>query len=301
MKTFGAKPLSKSQGLAAILVCSVMWSTSGLLIKLVPWNGMAIAGIRSLIASLVVLIYIKVLKARLVVNRFTLLSALLLCCCLTLFVSSNKLTASANAIVLQYCAPVFIILINALLFKVRPRWKDLAVVVVALGGVSLFFFDQLQADGSYMLGNIMALVSGIFMAAFYICGSRSPSLEENLSCILMGQFFTFLVSIPFMAFDPPVPTVSSVATILFLGIFQLGIPYILYGVAIKSMDALTCSMISIVEPLLNPAWTLIFLREMPGILAIIGAVIVLTGITVWSVDDAKAAKRAAVQDAGDKA
>ncbi|MDD2955626.1 MAG: DMT family transporter [Oscillospiraceae bacterium] len=296
MKAFGSKPLTKNQALVAILVCSVMWSTSGLLIKLVPWSGMAIAGVRSLISSLVVLVYIKILGIRLTINRFTLLSAVMLCCCLTLFVSSNKLTTSANAIVLQYCAPIFIILINAVFFHLRPRRKDIAVVVVALTGISLFFLDQLKMDSSFMLGNLMALVSGVFMAAFYISGSHSPSLSENISAILMGQFFTFLVSIPFLVMDPPVPTVASVGTILFLGIFQLGIPYILYGVAIKSIDALTCSMISIVEPILNPIWTLIFLQEAPAPLSIVGAVIVLAGITLWSVDDARRAHKSGAEE-----
>lgn len=291
MKAFGSKPLSKNQALVAILVCSVMWSTSGLFIKMLPWSGIVIAGVRSFIAAAVVFCYARIIKLPFIVNRFTLPSALLLCCCLTLFVISNKLTASANAIVLQYCAPVFIILINALFFKMRPRWKDIAVVIVAICGVSLFFFDQLKADSAYMLGNILALTSGVFMAAFYICGSRSPSLAENVSSIIIGQFFTFLISIPFIVFDPPSLTAPSIAIILFLGIFQLGIPYILYGVAIKSIDALTCSMISIVEPLLNPVWTLIFLKEIPGLLALAGAAIVLAGITVWSVDDAKAAKK----------
>ena len=104
-----------------------------------------------------------------------------------------------------------------------------------------------------------------------------------MSGILLGHLFTAAAGIPFMfVFDTPV-TAPAVLSILALGVVQLGIPYVLYGIAVKDCPALMCSLLGAIEPLLNPVWVFLFTGERPGVFALAGGVIVIVTITAWCV------------------
>lgn len=262
-----------------MLLCAGLWSIAGVLFKLIPWNGFAVAGMRSLIAGITIYVSMRLTGFHYVLNRRTLITGFFSGCTYLCFTVSNKLTTSANAIVLQFTSPIFIIIYSAILFGKKPGKQDLAVVLFTLLGISLFFLDQLRPG--YLLGNFVAIGAGMFMAGMYVAVGEIEE-EERFSGILNGQVLTFLAGLPFFIVTKPLITTTAVLALLTLGVFQLGLSYVLYVKASKYCPALACSLLGAIEPLLNPVWVFLFNGEKPGIFALIGAVVVIVSITVWS-------------------
>lgn len=263
-----------------MVICASLWSIAGIFIKLLPWNPLVIAGFRSLIAACVVAVYMRAVHMKAVLNRSALLSGAFLALTFLAFVTANKLTTSANAIVLQFTAPVFILLLSWLVYKQRLRGVDIAVVVLTLGGISLFFFDRFTPGN--LAGNLIAIGAGFCMAVMFLLTGRADE-SSRMSGILLGHLLTALVGVP-LAFVFPTPvSVPAVLSILALGVVQLGIPYVLYGLAVKDCPPLACSLLGAIEPLLNPVWVFLFDGEAPGFFALIGGVVVIFSITAWCV------------------
>lgn len=274
----------ESIGTIEMLICALLWSIAGIFMKLIPWNGFAIAGVRSLIAGLTMLTYVLIKGYKLVINKKTLTAGIFTALVYTCFTVANKLTTAANAIVLQFTSPVFIVVFSALIFKQRIRKRDMGVVILTLLGITLFFFDQLKPG--YVAGNFVAIAAGLFMALMFILvGDLEP--EARFSAIILGQGLTFLIGLPFIVRYGLVFTPTVIVSVLTLGIFQLGISYILYVKASKYCPPLACCLLGALEPLLNPVWVAIFDGERPGIWALIGGVIVVASITVWLATDKK--------------
>ena len=270
----------ENKAIIEMLICATLWSTGGIFIKLLPWNGFAVAGLRSLIAGATMGVYMLLKKYRFMLSRRTFLSGVFTACVYTCFVLANKLTTAANAIVLQFTSPVFIVIFSALFFHKKIRRADLAAVLFTLLGVALFFFDQLKPG--YILGNCVAIVAGMFMAGMFVTVGEMQG-EERFSAIFIGQMLTFLVGLPFVIATKPELTAQTLGCILALGVFQLGISYILYVKSSRYCPPLACCLLGAVEPLLNPVWVLIFDGEKPGIFALVGGVIVVVSITLWCI------------------
>jgi drug/metabolite transporter (DMT)-like permease len=273
-------PKSPRQAIALMAICAGLWSIAGIFIKLIPWNPLVIAGLRSLIAAMVVFVFMLVTKRRIKVNRSSIMGGLFVAGTFFAFVSANKMTTSANAIVLQFTSPVFIMVISALLFHQRFHAADLITVIVTLSGISLFFFDKLGSGN--LLGNCMGILAGLFMAGMYVITGRTDE-DSRMSGILLGHVITALIGVPMIFVFPTPVTTTAVLSILSLGVIQLGIPYVLYGLAVKICPPLACSLIGAIEPLLNPVWVFLFNGEVPGIYALIGGAIVISAVTGWCV------------------
>ncbi len=271
-------------GIMQMIACAMLWSIAGIFIKLLPWHGFAVAGVRSLIAGITIAVYMVIKRYRFHLNRRTIVAGCFAGFTYVCFATANKLTTAANAIVLQFTAPVFILIFSAILFKQRIRRGDLAVVVIVLGGIALFFFDQLGP--SSVIGNCVAIASGMLMAGMYM-SIGSIEQEERFSAAFIGQVVAFLVGLPVIIATRPVMTPVTIASILTLGVFQLGISYILYVCASATCPALACSLLGAVEPLLNPVWVMIFDGEKPGAFALIGGMIVIVAVTAWCIWDGK--------------
>ena len=271
-------------GILQMITCAVLWSIAGIFLKLLPWNGLAAGSLRSLVAGITIAVYMGLRGIPFSLNRGTLLAGLLAGSVYICFALANKLTTAANAIVLQFTAPVFIVLFSAVLYKKEIRKPDLAVVLVVLAGIALFFFDQLGP--STVLGNFVAIAAGMFMAGMYMAVDRLEP-QERFSAIVIGQAFAFLIGLPAVIITKPVMNVTTVSCILILGVFQLGLSYILYVRASETCPPLACCLLGAVEPLLNPVWVMIFDGETPGVFALVGGIIVITAVTAWTVWDGK--------------
>jgi len=270
----------ENKAILEMLICAALWSIAGIFIKLIPWNGFAVSSMRSLVAGLTIAVYMLFSRKRFVLSRKTLLAGVLSASVYTCFVCANKLTTAANAIVLQFTSPVFIVVFSALIFGTKIKKADMLVVIFTLAGIALCFLDQLR--GGYLLGNCVAVLAGMFMAGMFMAVGELEG-EERFSGILLGQLITFLIGLPALIITKPVFTVPAVLSILVLGIFQLGVSYILYIKASKYCPPLACCLLGAVEPLLNPVWVMIFDGETPGMLALIGGIVVVASVTIWCI------------------
>lgn len=272
--------MTRNRAILEMLLCAALWSIAGIFIKLIPWNSIVIAGLRSLIAGLVMFVYMRARGIGFTADRRSLAGGAALCLTLTCFVAANKLTTAANSIVLQFTAPMFIVVFSALFLKKRFSRADVLAVVLTMAGISLFFFDQLTPG--HLAGNCVAIFAGMAFACYYM-SLEGASESQRMSAILIAHGLTFLVGLPFTFVYPPELSAAPVACILVLGVVQLGIPYVLLGRASGACPPLACSLLGAVEPLLNPVWVFIFDGEAPGLWALIGGVVVVAIITVWCV------------------
>lgn len=273
-----------TKGTIAMIATGLLWSMGGIFIKLVPWNPLAIAGLRGVIGGFVMYVYLRIRGIKPVFNKDTVKIAIALASVCTTFVAANKLTTAANAIVIQYCAPVYVLLYIAFVQKKKLRPLDIAVVPMTILGVSLCFIGQMGKG--HLVGDIIAVVSGICFAAMFI-SSENVTDQTRASGIMQGQFLTAIIGLPVLFATRPAFTTQAIIGILVLGIFQIGIAYVLYSIAIKRAPLLTCSLLAVLEPLLNPVWVFLFAGENPGIWSLVGGVIVIVVITLWYVYDAR--------------
>ena len=271
----------KNIAMLQMLLCAALWSIAGIFIKLIPWNSFVLAGLRSLIAGGVIFAYMRMAHLRLVINRRTLFSGFLMAWLYFSFVGANKLTTAANAIALQYTAPLFIMLLSALLFHEKLRRPDVIAAVITFLGIVLFFFDQLGPGK--VIGNCIALISGVLFAAMYLSLGVMADANERMSYVLLGQLFTFALSIPFLFLYPPVLSLKPVVCLFILGVFQLGTPVALCALAAEHCPPIAQSLLSALEPLLNPVWVMLFTGERPGPMALLGGLVVIITVTVWAV------------------
>ena len=275
----GPVPMTKeTKASIQMLICATLWSIAGIFMKLLPWNGFAVASLRSLCAGLTIAAYIRISGKKFILNRKTLLSGILTGCVYICFACANKLTTSANAIVLQFTSPVFIVIFSAVFFRKKIRRADLITVILTLIGIALFFFDKLETG--YVLGNIVSIAAGMFMAGMFMAVGNLEG-DARFSAVTIGQAFTFLAGLPFVIATKPLINTTTVTAVLILGIFQLGISYILYIKASEYCPPLACCLLGVIEPLLNPVWVAIFDGEKPGLFALIGGIIVVVTITLW--------------------
>ena len=270
----------ENNAMLKMLLCACLWSIAGIIIKMVDMNSFAIAGFRSFFAAAAVGVFMAVTKNRIVISKKTVIGAVFLCATFMAFVTANKLTTAANAIVLQFTAPIFVMIIEALAAHKKPKVFDALTVLVTLGGISLFFLDSLGSGRS--IGDIIAVFAGLFLGLFFFIVGESQG-DEKISGILFGQLLTAVIGIPFVFFTENTVNAQSILWIAVLGVFQLGIPYILLSEASKYCPPLACSLISVAEPLLNPVWVAVFYGEIPGIAALAGGVIVIAAVTLWCI------------------
>jgi drug/metabolite transporter (DMT)-like permease len=274
----------ENKAIVEMLSCAALWSIAGIFIKLIPWNGFAVASMRSLVAGCVIALYMGMKRFRFIPSRQALVAGVLEGCVYLCFVCANKLTTAANAIVLQFCSPVFIVIFSALFLREKIKRRDAAVVLFTLAGITLFFLDRIE--GGYMLGNCVAILAGMVMAGMFMTIGKLEG-AERFSAVLIGQIFAFLVGLPFCFTRSMEFSAVPVLSVLILGVFQLGISYILYAKSADYCPPLACCLLGALEPLLNPVWVFLFNGERPGPFALVGAVVVIGAITVWCVAGAK--------------
>lgn len=266
----------QSKGNLYILITSILWSTGGILIKFIPGNAVAINGARSLVALLFFLIYKRSVKIKM--NRHIIAAALCLVLTNTLFVISNKMTTAANAIVLQYTAPIFVLLWDCIYRKQMPKKKQSLLVLMAFAGMILFFFDQL--DGGQVAGNVIAIVSGLTFSGVFFINSLPEASSEDSSMIAF--FLSFIISVPFLG-DVGKMGPTALLALMVLGIFQVGLAYVLFAKGTKLTSPVSASLIGLLEAILNPLWVFLFYGERVGKFALAGAAVILTAVALNTV------------------
>ena len=268
-----------------IALASICWSFGGVFIKFIPWGAMSIVGLRACLAAVVFIIYRRSFKVEFTLGNI--MTAICLSSTTIMYVFANKLTTAAAAILLQFTAPIFIILIYLIFYKKKPTLSAVIAVLLTVLGMWLFFADTLDAGG--FLGNILALVSGLSMAGVYVCNKRPDTNPEN--ALFMGFLINTCIGLPFAVSDVTAD-LTAWGVVIILGVVQVGLAYVFFSKGIKKTSALLACLTSTIEPILNPTWVMLAGLwgilpdlEIPGRFALLGgAIIILTvvGYNLWA-------------------
>jgi drug/metabolite transporter (DMT)-like permease len=270
---------NKSVGILAMAATAFLWSIAGLFIKVIDWNPIAIAGMRSLIASIVIFSYLKHPKIHFSFPQIA--AAIANAATMLLFVSANKTTTAANAIILQYFAPVLTVFIGAILLKERARVEHSTALPLVMAGIVFMFFDELSYGK--LFGNVLAIMSAITFSLYFVF-MRMQKDGSPLESILLSHWLTAGICIMISLFLPaPHITLKSLVAIAVLGIVQIGLSAILFSIAIKRVSAVQANLIAVIEPVFNPVWVFFAIGEAPGIHAMIGGGIIVLAVTITSI------------------
>jgi len=254
-----------------LIIAALLWSLGGLFIKLVDLSPIIIAGIRSLGAAVVFIFYIK--KPKWYWGKYFIGGILFYSSMVILYVVSIRLTTAANAIFLQFTAPLWVVIFGYFILKETVSKFDILAMLFIFLGMGLFFIDDLTFYGFW--GNIMALVSGICFALVTVLIRKEKDYAFEI--VLFGNLITALICFPFMLEGFGGSSKLDLLIIFALGVFQLGIPYLLYTKALKYVKAIDAILTGMIEPVLNPIWVFLFIGEVIGEWAFIGGLMVLIG------------------------
>jgi drug/metabolite transporter (DMT)-like permease len=281
----GKRPLDEAEPLLFVVAAALLWSTGGLFIKLCSLPSMELSFGRSLLAAVTVAVLTR--REGFGLNRLTVITSVLYAALLLLFVVATKRTTAANAIFLQYTAPIYMLIFEPLLYKEKFRRVDLIVVAVCLTGMSLFFVGKLKPDD--ITGNMAALASGICMAFYFLLLRHSRSREVNrASSVIYGNLLLVLFTAPAGLAVASHISVQDAAIVAYLGVIQIGMAYALFtlGMArgVRSLDA---GIVAYIEPVLNPLWVFLLIGERPSGWALAGGAIIISAVVTHTLKKGK--------------
>jgi DME family drug/metabolite transporter len=294
----------RARGIVLVLAAAVVWSAGGLGVKLIDAHPLAIAGLRSLFAAVVLFAAaahharaarldraaaLRSLLARPLVWSAAAGYAFMLIC----FVLAVKLTTAANAILLQYTAAIYVALLSWPLLRERVRAWDWVAVAGCVLGMSLFFADKVSTSGQ--IGNLVAVLSSFGWASFPLQlrleqhRLEGEGLERArlipmtpLVASTLGNILAALVCLPWMVIYPP-HTAVAWGILVPLGTIQIGVAYVLYGAGVRRLRAVESILLCTLEPILNPVWVFLGTGERPSVNAIAGGAMIVLAVTAQGV------------------
>lgn len=286
------------EGVTAIVLCSFLWSTGGVFIKFIEASSLAIAGIRSTIALVIFMIALRKLPVFCVRTPegttdkkrtlYLWLAGFFYAATMILYCIANKLTTAANTILLQYTNPLYIVIFSPIILKEKSSKYDYMTFAGVMIGVVLFFGDGV--DGGKLLGNILAALSGVTFG-FCTIFMRAQKGGGSANSFMLAHLMTALFGLPFLLIDNGAPAdAMSWIFVCLMGIFQMAFATLCYSRGIEKVSALSAGIITMIEPLMNPVWVMIFAHEIPGPMCMAGGAIILSCILIQEILTAKKKK-----------
>lgn len=268
---------AQQKGFIYTALSAVCFATGGLLIKLNTWSSMSINGMRSFFAFFIFLLYMKLTKHQFKFNWKVLLGVVANSMMGITFIMANKMTTAANAIVLQFTLPIYIMLLAWIFQKKKPDKVSVISGMISLVGIMFFFFESLSLGG--MTGNVLALVSGFFYAIVFLI-KQIPDSDFESSAII-SFVLNFVIGIPFILQETDWG-IMNMSTVVLQGVVQIGLAYIFLNMALDKVPPVGASLISMIEPILNPVLVAIFYGEKIGKISFVGAIIVLASALFYN-------------------
>lgn len=272
----------RSKGLAYLVAASLLWSSSGIFIKVLTLSAFHIACYRSLVSALAI-VAILALRGRtwsLPRDPLSLAGSCIYALVLVLFVVATKLTTAANAIFLQYAAPIYLLFLEPWIFRRPFARRDFWAVAACLGGMALFFAGHLEKGG--LTGNVLALASGFLLALFSLLlkwKRETRPGHDPIGMVVLGNLVVALICLPKVLPAPQV-TLNQGLMLLYLGIFQLGIAYMFFTAGMRYLSATAALITCMLEAVFNPVWVFIGVGERPSPYALAGGVVILS-VILW--------------------
>lgn len=276
--------------LLLVLGAAILWSTGGLFIKATHLSAFELSFGRSLLAAITIALLTR--REGFGINRISAVTSILYAALIILFVLATKLTTAANAIFLQYTAPIYVLILEPLFYKEKFRRRDFITVAACLAGMSLFFVGKLRPED--VSGNLLALASGVCFALYFLLMRHPKAREVNrASSAIYGNLIAVAICAPaFFETAQRGIGIDDFARIAYLGIVQIGFAYLLFTLAMaRGARSLDASIICYVEPVLNPVWVFLFIGERPSGWAIVGGAIIISSVMTHTLIEARA-KRA---------
>ena len=272
------------RALALLALCGLLWSTAGALIQLVAWPPGAIWSARCAIAAAVLYAIRRPSMRAIAPAEWA--AAAALAATTGLFILANKLTTPANAILIQYSAPVWVALFGPWLVGERVTRLDAVAIGVVICGIALFFLEQLTFD--HAVGNVVALGAGVAFACSALAMRRVALIEtptgpvDPLRPLLLGNLLGAAIGAPFLWFAPA-PGAVGWGALLALGVVQQALAYLCYAAAIRHARAIDVVLVPVIEPILSPVWVALAFGQWPGPWALLGGAIVVGAVTARGV------------------
>jgi drug/metabolite transporter (DMT)-like permease len=157
-----------------------------------------------------------------------------------------------------------------------------------MAGMVLFFVEQLDSTGG-LLGNILAVLSGLSFAGVFVC-NRRPDVNPDES-LHLGFMLNAAIGLPF-AFFEATPDPAAWGAAFILGTVQVGLAYVFFSKGIKKTPALLSCLITALEPVLNPLWVALAYGEVPGLYALAGGVVIVSSVAAYNVWEARKEREA---------
>ena len=282
-------PHTKRRGSLLILTAALFWSTGGFFIKSISLDAFGISLWRSSLATVTLYLFyrlnFKTQRKQYASEWFslrTLSTAIVYSALLVLFVMATKLTTSANAIFLQFTAPIYVLFFEPIISRTKIKLADIVAVLITIGAMGLFFVGKFETTS--VIGNILALVSGVCFAAYTLLLKHEKTSEAmRWQSVIVGHLIIVAVmsilTLSGNAMAMP-KSVGEIGMLVFLGVMQIGVPYALFTKGIHYVRALDALLISMLEPVLNPIWVYFGVHETPSEYAIIGGAIILVVVVI---------------------
>jgi drug/metabolite transporter (DMT)-like permease len=275
------------------LAAAVLFSTGGAGIKVDSFNAAQVSMVRSGVAAVALLLWTR---GSIRLTRGTITAGVIYAVMLSLFVASTKLTTAANAIFLQSTAPLYLLLLAPVVLHEPVRPRDGIYLAAVAAGMLLCFVGRPVASttaSNPTLGNWLAAASGLTWALTLMTlrriGRADRKGDVTIAAAVIGNIFGCLIAVPFALPLPPAST-GEWATLVYLGVFQIGLAYVCLTNAIRRLPALEISLLLLLEPVLNPVWTWIIRHEDPGGWTILGGAVIVVATAVKVIGDARRAR-----------
>ena len=270
------------KGLIYISVTAFLWSSSGLFIKVLKVSAFQISFFRSAIAALTILFVtlLRKKKVRFEFDAVSNLSAIFYAGILILFVMATKMTTAANAIFLQFTAPIYLVILEPVFLKTKFESRNLVTIIICIFGMVLFFFGRLELGNIY--GNLLAICSGICFAMFSLLLKYKKLKKQSANTIqsaIMGNALVAVITF-FIIFPSFALSLNEALILIYMGVIQIGIAYVIFNEAIKYVSATESMIIATLEAIFNPIWVFIGIGEAPSVYAIFGGAIIFAAI-IW--------------------
>ena len=266
--------LDPNRGRLLILLAAFFWSLAGVFIKFLDLHPLTIVFYRSLFASLIFVPFLKPSQFRF--NTATVVSVISYTAAITAFVSANKLTTAANAIVLQYTAPVLVYLFSRLVLGEKISPPNALALAVSMVGVGFISFDS--AGKPEMPGVVLALVSGVLFAIYMLNLQRIKEFSASYVTWLNNLCCAVLL-LP-LAERPLSLSPDQLCIVAVMGGVQLGLPYFLFSKGLQTIPLQEAALIALIEPVLNPLWVALTVGEIPSFATFIGGAMILMALAI---------------------
>lgn len=260
-----------------LFLAALFWSLCGIFAKAVHWDGFSTGIVRGIVAFAIISAIRRPFPIKL--NKVKLLTAFCYFAQGLLYVAANRYTTAANASVLQYTSPLYIILFTAIATKRLPRRRDIVTSLILFGGIALAFLGSLESGGLW--GNLMALISALFYAGVFY-GSRLPGADAVDSVILGDAIYFLLLPWVFVSDSVRSAPLTDLGLVVLFGITAGSVAWLCFAKGIKTTPSLQANFITMLEPVMAPLWTFLLLGEKVSMFSLLGCVVVIVTLVVYN-------------------